>query len=496
MHEHGKSDRPIVPETPLNNEDNPLSLAEKVEGRGLTKGNLFQQNKCRTQGRENLQSALGRIRQAAAGDKTLQFTSLWHHVYNIERLREEYYNIKRQASSGVDGQTWEQYGEDLENNLQDLSRRLINGSYRAKPVKRVYIPKPDGRQRPIGITTLEDKIVQRSVTVVLNAIYESDFKGFSYGFRPGRGAHNALDAVTVGILKCKVGWVLDADIRGFFDTIDHKWLIKFIEHRIKDRRVIRCIQKWLNAGVLEDGKRIRFEEGTPQGGSISPLLANIYLHYVFDLWTDQWRNRCARGHVIVVRYADDIVLGFQYKSEAERFRNELQQRFGKFNLELHAEKTRLIEFGRFAAERRAGKGESKPETFNFLGFTHICAESSKGKFKLLRLPIRERVQKKLKDIKEQLKLRRYTSVSEMGQWLRAVLTGWYRYYAVPNIYCYLVKIRLRIGWLWYRALRKRSQRSTMTWKRMYRIIAIWLPRARILHPYPSARLRAARYDPR
>jgi len=413
-----------------------------------------------------------------------------------DRIAQFRYNIKRYASPGIDGQTWQEYGEGLKNNLQDLSRRLSNGGYRAKPVKRAYIPKSDGHQRPIGITTLEDKIVQRSVTTVLNAVYESDFKGFSYGFRPGRGAHNALDAVTVGILKCKVGWVLDADIRGFFDTIDHKWLIKFIEHRIKDWRVIRCIKKWLDAGLLEDGKRIQFEEGTPQGGSISPLLANIYLHYVFDLWADQWRNRHARGHVIVVRYADDIVLGFQYKSEAERFRRELQQRLRKFNLERHTEKTRLIEFGRFAAERRANRGESKPETFDFLGFTHICSKSRKGRFRLLRLPIRKRVQKKLKEVKEQLKLRRYTSISEMGGWLRAVLTGWYRYYAVPNSYRYLVKIRLRIAWLWYRSLRRRSQRTTMNWKRMYKIIEIWLPRAKILHPYPSARLRAARYDPR
>ena len=493
MYEQGKSDRPIVPKKLSNNENSHLFSAEEVEGRGLTKGNSSQQHKCRTQCRESLQNALGRIRQAAAGNKTLQFTSLWHHVYAIDRLREEYYNIKRQASPGVDGQTWHEYGEDLEYNLQDLSQRLRNGGYRAKPVKRVYIPKSDGRKRSIGITTLEDKIVQRSVTVVLNAIYESDFKGFSYGFRPGRDAHNALDAVSVGILRCKVNWVLDADIRGFFDTIDHEWLIKFIEHRIKDRRVIRCIKKWLNAGVLEDGKRIQFEEGTPQGGSISPLLANIYLHYVFDLWTDQWRKRCAGGSVIVIRYADDIVLGFQYKTDADRFRKELQQRFCKFNLELHSEKTRLIEFGRFAAERRANRGEGKPETFDFLGFTHICAKSSKERFMVLRRPMRTRVQKKLRQIKEQLRYRRYTSIPEMGRWLRSVLTGWFRYYSVPLIYRYLVKIRLRIIWLWYRALRRRSQRTSMTWKRMNKITAKWLPPARILHPYPSARLRTARY---
>jgi len=496
MYEHGKSDSPIVPEKLSNNGCDASQPAERAEGRGLTKGNLFQQTKCRTQGRESLQSALERIRQAAAGDKKLRFTSLWHHVYNVERLREEYFSIKRQATAGVDGQTWQEYGEGLEDNLQDLSNRLKAGAYRAKPVKRVYIPKPDGRQRPIGITTIEDKVVQRATTMVLNAVYEADFKGFSYGFRPGRGAHNALDAVTVGILKRKVDWVLDADICGFFDNIDHKCLIKFIEHRIGDQRIIRHIKKWLNAGVLEEGRRLQMKEGTPQGGSISPLLANIYLHYVFDLWAEQWRKRYARGHMIMVRYADDIVSGFQYKSDAMRFQKDLQDRFRKFNLELHTEKTRLIQFGRFAAERRAAKGEGKPETFGFLGFTHICAKSSKGKFLLLRLPIRKRVQAKLKEIKEQLKIRRYTSIPEMGRWLRSVVSGWYRYYAIPNTSRYLGKFRRRVAWLWLRALRRRSQRSRMTWRRMYKLMAIWLPRPRILHPYPQARLQVARYDPR
>lgn len=496
MYGHGKSDSSIVPQKSSNNGGYVSPLAEKAEGRGLTKGNSFQQTRCRTQSRDSLQSALQRIRQAAAGDKTLRFTSLWHHVYDVERLREAYYRIKRQASPGVDGQTWREYGEDLEINLQDLSERLRRGGYRAKPVKRVYIPKPDGRQRPIGITTLEDKIVQRATTTVLNAIFEVDFKGFSYGFRPNRGAHNALDALTVGILKRKVGWVLDADICGFFDAIDRKWLVKFIEHRIGDQRVIRHIKKWLNAGVLEDDRPIQADTGTPQGGSISPLLANIYLHYVFDLWADQWRHHHARGHMIMIRYADDIVAGFEYKSDAVRFQRDLQCRFGRFNLTLHGEKTRLIEFGRFAAERRAAQGQGKPETFDFLGFTHICAKSSQGRFILLRLPMRKRVQAKLKDIKEQLKLRRYTSIPEMGRWLRAVVTGWYRYYAVPNTYRYLVKFRCRVGWLWYRALRRRSQRSRMTWRRMYDLIATWLPRARILHPYPQERLHVARYDPR
>ena len=496
MYEHGKSDNPIVPKKFSNNGCDASQLAERIEGRGLTKGNSFQKAKCRTQSRESLQSALERIRQAAAGDNKLRFTSLWHHVYNIERLREEYFNIKRQASAGVDDKTWQEYGEGLEDNLQDLSNRLKGGAYRAKPVKRVYIPKPNGRKRPIGITTIEDKIVQRATTTVLDAVYEADFKGFSYGFRPGRGAHNALDAITVGILKRKVDWVLDADVCGFFDAIDHKWLIKFIEHRIGDQRVIRHIKKWLNAGVLEEGRLLQTKEGTPQGGSISPLLANIYLHYVFDLWADQWRKQHARGHMIMVRYADDIVAGFQYKSDAMRFRNDLRDRFHKFNLELHTQKTRLIQFGRFAAERRAAKGKGKPETFDFLGFTHICAKSSKGKFLLLRLPMRKRVQAKLREIKEQLKIRRYTSIPEMGHWLHSVVSGWYRYYAVPNTSRYLGKFRRRVAWLWFRALQRRSQRSRMTWRRMYKLIAIWLPKPRILHPYPQARLQVARYDPR
>ena len=425
MHKYGKSDRPIVPERPSNKEGKIKSSAEKVEGRGLTKGNSYQQNSHRTQSRVRLQNALKRIRQAAARDRKLRFTSLWHHVYNVERLREAFFNIKRQAKPGMDNQTWQEYGKDLDTNLKDLSSRLKRGAYRAQPVKRVFIPKPDGRQRPIGITTIEDKVVQRSTTTVLNAVFEVDFRGFSYGFRPNRGAHNALDALSVGILKRKVNWVLDADISGFFDNIDHRWIVKFIEHRIGDQRIIRHIKKWLKAGVLEEGKLLQINEGTPQGGSISPLLANVYLHYAYDLWAEQWRKRYSKGHMIMVRYADDIVAAFQYQSDAKRFHRELQVRLRKFNLELHPKKTRLIQFGRFAAERRAASGKGKPETFDFLGFTHICAKSSKGKFMLLRLPMRRRFQAKLKEVKEQLKMRRYLPIAEMGRWLRSVTLGWY-----------------------------------------------------------------------
>lgn len=343
MNEHGKSDRPVVPEKSPNKAG--TSAAEGMEGRGRAKGNLPQQNASRTPSRTNAPSALERVRQAAKKDRKWRFTALLHHIYNLETLRMAYFSLKKEAAPGVDGETWRHYGEELEKNLQDLSGRLKRGAYRAKPVRRVYIPKADGRQRPLGVTALEDKIVQRAAVEVMNAIYETDFLGFSYGFRPGRSPHRALDALYTGLLTRKVNWVLDVDIKGFFDGISHEWLVKFVEHRIADRRVVRLIQKWMNAGVLEDGKHWRVEEGTPQGGSASPLLANIYLHYVFDLWVQAWRRKRARGEMIVVRFADDIVLGFQVQSDAERFRAELEERFRRFSLELHPQKTRLLEFG-------------------------------------------------------------------------------------------------------------------------------------------------------
>src|SRR3990172_3556350 len=360
-HGHGKSDRPVVPRKPSNKDGRPGErsygrpysgtqaetpetdkgtptatpppahpTAEAVEGRDLAKGNSRQQNASRTQSRMGVYSALERVRQAAQRDKRMQFTALLHHIYPPDLLREAYFNLKREAAPGVDGETWRHYGEDLDTRLQDLSERLKRGAYRAKPVRRVYIPKPDGRQRPLGVTALEDKIVQRATVAVLNAIYETDFLGFSYGFRPGRSQHNALDALYTGLLTRKVNWVLDADIRGFFDAIDHGWLVKFVEHRIADQRVVRLIQKWLNAGVLEDGARTRSEEGTPQGGSVSPLLANIYLHYVFDLWVQKWRRTQARGGTIVVWFSDDIIVGFQRQAVAERFRTALAERLRQF----------------------------------------------------------------------------------------------------------------------------------------------------------------------
>ncbi len=419
----------------------------------------------------------------------MQFTALLHHIYNLETLRAAYLSLKREAAPGVDGETWRHYGETLEQNLQNLSGRLKRGSYRAKPVRRVYIPKADGRQRPLGVTALEDKLVQRATVEVMNAIYETDFLGFSYGFRPGRSQHNALDAVYAGLLTRKVNWVLDLDIRGFFDSIDHGWLVKFVEHRIADRRVVRLIQKWLNAGVLEDGKRIRTEEGTPQGGSASPLLANIFLHYVFDLWVQAWRQKHARGDVIVVRFADDIVVGFQNKSEAERFWKELVERFGKFRLELHPEKTRLLEFGPFAADNRKRLGKGKPETFNFLGFTHICGKKrSNGRFTVLRQTIRKRLQAKLSEVKAELRRRMHDPIPEVGKWLRSVVGGHIRYYGVPMNSQALHLFRFQVGWLWHRALSRRSQNGRVLWDRMRRLIQRWLPAARVCHPYPLRRL--------
>jgi group II intron reverse transcriptase/maturase len=419
----------------------------------------------------------------------MRFTALLHHVYNPDTLRRAYFALKQDAAPGMDGQTWKVYGEALEENLRDLSDRLKRGAYRAKPVRRVFIPKADGRQRPLGVPVLEDKIVQRATVEVLNAIYETDFLGFSYGFRPGRSQHNALDALYTGLLTRKVNWVLDADIRGFFDAIDHGWLVKFIEHRIADRRVVRLIQKWLNAGVLEDGVRTRSEEGTPQGGSASPLLANVYLHYVFDLWVQQWRRKHARGDMIVVRYADDFIVGFQHQSDAERFLAELAERFRKFSLELHPDKTRLLKFGPFAAQDCKRSGRGKPGTFNFLGFTHICGKKrSNGMFTVLRQTMRKRLQAKLSAVKAELRRRWHDPIPAVGHWLQSVVGGHLRYYGVPMNHRALTLFRFRVGWLWHRALGRRSQTGRVPWERMRRLIDQWLPPARICHPYPLRRM--------
>jgi RNA-directed DNA polymerase len=475
----------VVPENAPNTPAEPGT--EEREGRGLAKGNSRECNVLRTQGRERAPSALERVRQVAMREKTQRFTALLHHVYDVERLRAAYLALKRDAAPGVDGETWQHYGETLEANLQDLAGRLQRGAYRAKPVRRAYIAKADGRQRPLGVPALEDKIVQRAVVEVLNAIYEADFLGFSYGFRPGRSPHHALDALTVALGTRKVNWVLDADIQSFFDTLDHGWLVKFVEHRIADQRIVRLIQKWLAAGVLDDGERHVSEVGTVQGGSISPLLANLYLHYVLDLWVQQWRRTQARGDVVAVRFADDFVLGFQHREDAERFLAALRARFAQFALTLHPDKTRLLEFGRFAAENRQRRGEGKPATFNFLGFTHLCGKTQEGKFAVVRQTMRQRLRAKLKAVATELRRRLHDPIGDVGAYLRAVVRGHCQYYGVPRNTHAIRAFRAAIGRLWRQALARRSQKVRLTWTRMGRLIARWLPPARVCHPYPSVR---------
>ena len=412
-----------------------------------------------------------------------------HHITE-ELLREAYDALKRDAASGVDDVTWHEYGEGLESRITDLHDRVQSGRYRAKPSKRVWIPKPDGRQRPIGIAALEDKIVQQAAVRVLNHIYEKDFLGFSYGFRPERSQHNALDAIWVGITQRKVSWVLDADIKSFFDTINHTWLMKFLERRIGDPRMLRLIRKWLRAGVSEDGEWSKTEVGTPQGSVISPLLSNIYLHYVLDEWVQAWRKSKANGEVIIVRYADDFVMGFQYQREAERFLNEMKERFAEHGLEIHSEKTRLIEFGRFAEANRAERGEGKPETFDFLGFTHICSRTLKGnRFTIRRKTIAKRLRAKLKAVRIEIIRRRHDPVPVLGKWLRSVVQGHLNYFAVPGNKKALDAFRTEINKAWLYALRRRSHKArNLTWDRMTRLIKTWIPTARIKHPYPSQRL--------
>ena len=433
-------------------------------------------------------SALERIRDAEQEDKKQRFTALLHHVYTVERLRESYFRLKREATPGIDGERWRHYGEKLEENPQNLSERLKRGAYRTRPVQRVYIPKAGGRERPIGVPVLEGKIVQRAIAEVMGAIYEKDFLGFSYGFRPGRSAHQALDALAVGLMTKKVNWVLDADIRGFFDTLDHGWLVKFIEHRIGDRRIVRLIRKWLRAGVLEEGKRIQNEAGTVQGGSISPLLANIYLHYVFDLWVQQWRKKQAQGEVIVVRYCDDFIVGFQHRHEAERFLADLHERLRRFGLELHSDKTHILEFGRFAREDRERRGERKPETFDFLGFTHSCSQTQKGMFTVLRKTMRKRRQANLREVYLELKRRMHDSVPRQGAYLRSVVGRHFRYYEIPMNSSSLVAFRKEVSRLWYyKVLRRRSHKHNLIWDRMKRLMNRWLRRPRVCHPYPLVR---------
>lgn len=490
MNEHGKSDKTIVP-TKFANKGSTNTPAERDGGKSFSRGEpRAKQNIHRAQDRESVQNALDRVRKVARSDKKVQFTSLMHHIFNINMLRTSFFAMKRNASAGIDGETWMSYEEKLEENLQSLSQRLQNGGYKAKPVRRVFIAKADGKQRPLGVPVLEDKIVQRATAEVLNAIYETDFLNFSYGYRPDRSQHNCLDSLYVGIYNKKVNWVLDADIRGFFDNLSHEWLIKFIEHRIKDTRVIRLIQKWLKAGVMLDGQRHQTEEGVPQGGSISPLLANIYLHYVLDLWVQQKSKDRSRGEINIVRWADDFVVGFENKSQAEKFLAELKERMLKFSLELHPDKTRILEFGRYAANNRKKRDAGKPETFNFLGFTHICGftQGDNKKFTIRRHTIAKKMRSKILEIKQELRVRMHQPIPEQGKWLKSVVEGHCRYYGVPTNLQQLVAFRYEVTRLWQRSLKRRSQTSDLPWKRMKRIVDRWIPHAKLHHPFPPKRL--------
>jgi group II intron reverse transcriptase/maturase len=428
--------------------------------------------------------------------KKERFTALLHHV-TPEMLRDAFLALKRHAAPGVDGQTWQDYEADLERNLERLHEQVHRGSYRAQPVRRRLIPKPDGRQRPLGITALEDKIVQRAVVTVLSQIYEADFIGFSYGFRPGRSQHDALDALAMGIQAQRVNWILDADIRSFFDRIDQRWLMRFLEHRIGDERILRLVGKWLKAGVLEDGQWSVSDKGTPQGAVISPLLANVYLHYVFDLWAEQWRRREARGKMILVRYADDLIAGFEHEADAKRFLDAMRERFERFGLELHGEKTRLLEFGRYAAERRQRRGQGKPETFQFLGFVFICGRTRRGGFQLQRRTRADRMRARLQEIKAALRTHMHAPIPEQGRWLKQVLTGYFAYHAVPTNMRSLAAFRFCVARTWRRVLSRRSQKAHVNWDRMTKLADAWLPQPRILHPWPEQRFAVThpRWEP-
>jgi len=488
MNVQEKSDCAVVPLNQPNNEVQ--ASAEVGEGRAQIEENIVQSHMPPTQSGKRMSQGLCGVRQVATERKQERFTALLHHL-NVDLLRDSFYALQRKASPGVDGVTWQEYETGLEDRLVDLHSRVHRGAYRAKPSRRVFIPKADGRQRPLGIAALEDKIVQQAVVTILNQIYEVDFKGFSYGFRPGRSPHQALDALTVGIQRKRVNWVLDADIRGFFDNLSHEWMMKFIEHRVADRRILRLIRKWLKAGVSEDGQWSETKLGIPQGAVVSPLIANVYLHYLFDLWADVWRKKVAKGDVVIVRYADDLVVGFQHRTEAEQFLKQFRERLAKFGLELHPDKTRLIEFGRFAARDRKERGEGKPETFTFLGFTHYCGQRHKsGTFTVGRITAKKRMVAKLKAIKVELQRRMHDRMAEVGTWLRKVVLGYYQYHAVPGNTTQLRIFKLRVCRLWQSVLVRRSQRAQMRWERFTPVLNRWIPPPRVLHPYPDARFYA------
>src|SRR6266566_961376 len=490
MHDREKSALALVAVKPTNKAGQPA--AESVETRAGAKGNASWQSTHRTQGRERVSQALERVRQAARQRKKEKFTALLHHV-SVDLLGMAFFALKRDAAPGVDGLTWRTYEADLDRNLTDLHERVHRGAYRALPSRRTYIPKADGKQRPLAVAALEDKIVQRATVAVLNAIYEEDFLGFSYGFRPKRGQHDALDALAVGIGTKRVNFILDADVVSFFDSVSKEKLVQFVEHRVGDPRIIRLIQKWLKAGVLEDGVVTVSESGTGQGSVISPLLANVYLHYTFDLWAERWRRREATGDMIIVRYADDIIVGFAHEVDARRFWDAMRKRFEEFALSLHPEKTRLIEFGRQAVDRGGQRGLGKPETFNFLGFTHICGRSRHGKFLLKRKSRRDRMRGKLKEIKEEMRRRMHQPIPEQGRWLAQVVRGYFAYHAVPTNSATIGAFRHHVVDLWRCSLSRRSQRGGITWQRIKRIADDWLPKPKVLHPWPQQRF-AVRYS--
>jgi len=484
MYEPEKSDAVVVAVKPTNKAER--SAAEPVEPRTATKGNAGQQSTRRAQDRVSVSQALERVRQAARQRKKERFTALLHHV-DPAMLRTAFYAMKRDAAPGVDGVTWETYEQNLDRRIETLHARVQAGTYRALPSRRSYIPKEDGSKRPLAVAALEDKIVQRAVAAVLSAIYEEDFLGFSYGFRPQRSQHDALDALIVGIGSRKVNFILDADIRSFFTEVSQGWVVRFLEHRVGDKRVIRLVQKWLRAGILEDGIVTIEEKGTGQGSVISPLLANVYLHFVFDLWAERWRRREATGDMIMVRYADDTVVGFQHEADARRFWDAMRERLREFSLSLHPDKTRLIEFGRLAAPNREKRGIGKPETFKFLGFVLICGKSRRGEFQIRRKSRRDRMRAKLQEIKEALRRRMHRPIPETGKWLAQIVGGYFAYHAVPTNSAALGAFRYRITVLWHRSLCRRSQKAGLVWTRMAKLADEFLPKPRVLHPWPNVR---------
>jgi RNA-directed DNA polymerase len=471
---------------PIHSTVEALKGNEGAEGRGRPEGNLSEKAGVRTQSRFALPLNLWRVYEAAQRDKQARFTALLHHL-DVVALERAFRRLKRSASPGIDGETVATYEQNLQIRLQELCERVHTGRYRPLPVRRVYIPKSDGGQRPLGVPALEDKIVQGAVAEVLSAVYEVDFLGFSYGFRPGRNPHQALSALHTGVMSQCVCWVLDADIRKFFDSVNHDWLMRMIAHRIADPRVLRLIRMWLEAGVLEGGEWQRAVEGTPQGAGISPLLANVFLHYALDLWVHQWRKRTACGRVIIVRYADDFVMGFQYTADARNMLVALKERMAKFNLTLHEEKTRLIEFGRLPALDHKRRGQKRLPTFAFLGFTHYCGWTRDGRFVLKRKTQGKRLTNKLKSLREQARFRMHTPVSEQHRWVCQVLQGHYAYYGLPSNFPALYAFYQQVRLLWFRSLRRRSQRR-LTWQGYSALLQrLSLPTPHITHPCEERR---------